>query len=129
MVLALTYLVGELLCNLGGDELQDLYALLKHERSSGSFTIQTLVHLLKRYVLETEHALRVVVRNHDAVHVPDACLEAVKKASACQPYTMRTSIPELQEGRANEIVVLALEALLETVEVADEISYMFLQAG
>ena len=87
------------------EHLHEPDTALEHPRARALPPEQTPVHLVQAHVLEAEDARRVVVRDEDAVHVPDARLEAV-----------------LEECGANEIVVLPLETLEISPQAANLVS-------
>ena len=95
--------------DLGVDNLEHSDAACEDRCTSILISVKPLVHLGERHVLEAKDLRSVVIRDEDAVHVPDASLEAV-----------------LEERGADEVVVLPLEALQVALQAADLVSRVFL---
>ena len=71
---ARAYLFGEVLRDLGEEDVEEADALAK-DALAVAVAVEPLVHLLERDILEAEDLARVVVGDEDAVHVPYPGLE------------------------------------------------------
>lgn len=86
------HLLREALGDLLVEHLHDPNTPLEHWLPGARGAEQALVHLVQGDILEAEDACGVVVRDEDAIHVPDAHLKRV-----------------LEERRADHVEVLFLE--------------------
>jgi len=71
-----TYLFGETRRRLLQNRLKHPNNLIKYRLSNPrSVSKQAIVHLRKRYILEAKYPFRVMVCDHNTVHVADTGLE------------------------------------------------------
>lgn len=111
------------------DDLHELQTVFENVRSRFFVGVQTFVHVFERDVLESEYSGSIVVGDKDTVHVPDPCLEAAREESLALNIAMetkRSDRPVLQERRPNEIIIFSFETFVTSLELANEVTRVFL---